>query len=417
MSLWFSVYLEVIIFNQGVKMKTTITMLLISSVLTGCVNLPEVTQIRTTSLKYNEALGVLKNQVILLNIARASERQPMLFTRVAKITDQSTIGGGFELSESRPGNTKTFTDNFGANGFFGSSVVLNTATNALSPKINGNLLIKPLVDQDIQDTKEFYNSFHTSLTPEDFTFFLSRGWPAELLAALMFESIETTTADGKTTTYSNNPDDTRSMTAFRDFLKNTDFLMEETTIDAQKFAYSLKDSKHLERLLKKGNFKPLKGSSDKVSYVIPKSTTDILTITGKTVQGKKIKGFDFEERFYAQTQQIQQTNNPPTSKTDSMSNVKVQYRSTQGIIYYLGECARDNNRENCYFNVTNQKTVERKQYYGQIKKGLLVNKFGHAITVSFGNDQFYISPASDDDITLTSTEQDRATQNREVLRV
>jgi len=390
-------------------MKTAITILLVSSVLTGCVNLPEVTQIRTTSLKYNEALGVLKNQVILLNIARASERQPMLFTRVAKITDQSTIGGGFEISESRPGNTKTFTDNFGANGFFGSSVVLNTATNALSPKINGNLLIKPLVDQDIQDTKEFYNSFHTSLTSEDFTFFLSRGWPAELLAALMFESVETTTADGTKKTYSNNPDDVHSMEAFRYFLKNTDFLIKETTNNAQEFSYSLKDSEHLVRLLKKENFKPLKDSSDKLSYVIPKSTTNILKITGKSVGGTKIEGFDFEESFYTQTQQIQQTYIPPPPKTQPKSSVKVQYRSTQGILYYLGECARNNNKENCYYNVTNQKienevvsVVEGKQHYGQIKKSLLVNKFGHAISVSFGNNQFYISPASDDDITLTS---------------
>ena len=75
----------------------------------------------------------------------------------------------------------------------------------------------------------------------------------------------------------------------------------------------------------------------------------------------------------------------------------------------MGECARDNNKENCYYNVTNQKienevasVVEGKQHYGQIKKSLLVNKFGHAISVSFGNNQFYISPASDDDITLTS---------------
>ncbi len=141
---------------------------------------------------YNNSVERARNQLMLLNIVRASENMPLLFTgvQVVRGNGQNTVGGGV-------GGTWSATD---AGAIGGTSV-----TNALAPSVNFAVTSGFNFDVVVLDSAEFLQGLLTPISVLTFDHYARMGIPEELLVHLLVQNI-TFTADGQpTVTYHNEP--------------------------------------------------------------------------------------------------------------------------------------------------------------------------------------------------------------------
>lgn len=147
---------------------------ILASLLTGCAMLPK-NKIAKSATNYNLVVERAENEMLLLNIVRASKRHPMYFTGLTTIRGSLT----YEIT------TGEVTIPFGK---IGSG--LNGAYSAVSPvlKYSSN----PVFDVAVLDNKEFYNAMMTPVPLETFYYFLQLGWPREMLLHLFILRIDST---------------------------------------------------------------------------------------------------------------------------------------------------------------------------------------------------------------------------------
>ena len=120
-----------------------------------------------TARDANLALEESTNEMLLLNIIRASQQKPMYFTGLADVsmTDTAKLAG-------------TLTLPFGGD-----------ATSAFNFSPSFTLEARPGFKVQILDNKEFIKALHAPLSLETLEFFLSLGWPAEFLFYMFTESM------------------------------------------------------------------------------------------------------------------------------------------------------------------------------------------------------------------------------------
>lgn len=163
--------------------------------LTGCATLPKE-QVALGATEYNQTLEKAQNEMLLLNIVRASKRYPMYFTTLSDMKETQTYGmsGDLVLPFGKVGN--------GYNGAY-----------SLTPKANFSL--SPVYTVAPLTSKDFIQGMLAPIKPETLAYFWEQGWPKEMLLYLIVSKIEEINANGKTTSYLNYPNSNQ----FSDFQK------------------------------------------------------------------------------------------------------------------------------------------------------------------------------------------------------
>lgn len=133
-------------------------------VLAGCTGGKHMV---ATARDANLALEESTNEMLLLNIIRASQQKPMYFTGLADVsmTDTAKLAGTLSLP-------------FGRN---------TTSAFDFSPSFTFEA--RPGFKIQILDNKEFIRAIHAPATLDTLDFFLSLGWPAEFLLYMFTESV------------------------------------------------------------------------------------------------------------------------------------------------------------------------------------------------------------------------------------
>ena len=129
----------------------------------------------------------------------------MHFTRITKITNSSTLLGESSFGASDPNRGSSFQNTFDQSGDLSAVVeTVGSSASTLTPSVRGSFSINPIVEYQIQDSKEFYNGIHTQVNDELIAHYLYQGWPSKHLAMLLIEKITITDENGITKTFDNN---------------------------------------------------------------------------------------------------------------------------------------------------------------------------------------------------------------------
>ncbi|GAB4394804.1 MAG: hypothetical protein Tsb0032_23330 [Kiloniellaceae bacterium] len=125
-------------------------------------------EIADHAIAYNKTIEQSENEMLLLNILRASNQQPMHFTRISQISGALEISGNSSLNAPFGGDAdSTFLSSFGISG---SS--------------------KPTYTMQMLNTKEFYNGFLKPVDHDTFALFVAAGWPMRTLVNTLVEEVE-----------------------------------------------------------------------------------------------------------------------------------------------------------------------------------------------------------------------------------
>jgi hypothetical protein len=147
-------------------------------------------------LGYNISVEQAQNQLTLLNIMRASEDMPLLFTgvQVVRGNGQTTAGANIGITASSQVTSVPGTNS------------ADTSVKALAPGASLQVSSGFNFDVVVLDSSEFYQGLLTPIGIDAMHSYMKKGVPAELILLLLVERI-TLTVGGVPTTYVNNPVD------------------------------------------------------------------------------------------------------------------------------------------------------------------------------------------------------------------
>jgi len=123
---------------------------------------------------YNRAVAVAQDRMILSNIVRASQRHPIHFTSIQKISARTTLERGAGFSFPFGGNS---TELFGA-----------------TPSIK--LTESPLIEIAVLNSKDFLTGMSAPVREEVFLHYWDAGWPKDFLLYMFIERLELVTRNG-----------------------------------------------------------------------------------------------------------------------------------------------------------------------------------------------------------------------------
>lgn len=131
--------------------------LLVTILCAGCVSPRGLSK---SSIQFNRAVEQGQNQVLLLNIIRASHRRPMYLTSFSKVTgsNSASFNAGF--------NNSVGDDTFG--GSFG---------------------VNPTFDVPVLDSQEFTSGFLKPVDTKVLAYYWDQDWPEELLLHLLVQKV------------------------------------------------------------------------------------------------------------------------------------------------------------------------------------------------------------------------------------
>jgi len=117
---------------------------------------------------YNGAIARARSEQVLLNILRASAREPLQFTAVGEIS--ATVNRSFGI------------DTVAAN-------LIAGGRDAITPSVRFSGSTNPLVKIAPLSSREFTDGFLRPITPEALNLFISQGWDGEFLLPLVVGSV------------------------------------------------------------------------------------------------------------------------------------------------------------------------------------------------------------------------------------
>lgn len=179
------------------------------SLLAGCMTMPKETMIQSAT-DYNLMVERAQNEMLLLNIVRASKRRPMYFTTSSKLS--GTLELGYETGSLSIPFGKIGT---GLNGAY-----------SIAPKVSFSS--KPTIDIAVLNAKEFATALMQPLPLETMLDFWQRGWHKEILLHLFVQRIKTD--EGKY--YENHPEDKEA--DFKEFQSKLREIADNCDLDFEK---------------------------------------------------------------------------------------------------------------------------------------------------------------------------------------
>lgn len=144
---------------------------------------------------YNNSVEQARNQLMLLNIVRASENMPLLFTgiQVVRGNGQTVVGGGLGITSTVQGTSVS------------GAPTNTTVVNTLAPSVNLQVVSGFNFDVVVLDSAEFLQGLLTPISVLTFNHYVRQGIPVELLLHLLTEKITITLPGKPTVTYVNDP--------------------------------------------------------------------------------------------------------------------------------------------------------------------------------------------------------------------
>jgi hypothetical protein len=117
------------------------------------------------AVSFNQAVERAQNDVLLLNVVRASERLPMYLTDISKITGsiKMEVDGGISMVEK---TRRTF-----------------------KPTLTGIYALNPTFEVPVMNTQEFMKGFLSPLDLKTLAYYQDTGWPMELLYFLVVRKV------------------------------------------------------------------------------------------------------------------------------------------------------------------------------------------------------------------------------------
>jgi hypothetical protein len=254
-----------------------------------------------------------QNDMIFLNIIRASKRYPMYFTNFRQLRGSMSYNFG----------TGNVIAPFGKVGLGGSgSAVAYSVAPSISYSTN------PSFDLNVLDDKEFLQGMTTPVTLEMIDFYLKQGWPDAMLWNLVIDHVET--PDGKFTNY---PLSENEFNKFQAKLISM-ITQEKCRIESREtfdvIGPEIRESAlSIERLIDIGKaglkLMPVKNEKGAVlSYQLE-------------TQPKKIYSFSCGGEDKSASYRV---NSKEVAATDSSTRGTIYLRSPEAMLYYLGEIMR-----------------------------------------------------------------------------
>jgi hypothetical protein len=157
-------------------------------------------KIAGTSTDYNLIVEKVQNEVLLLNIVRASKRYPMYFTGF------SALRGNMAYSFGSGSMTVPF-------GRVGTGL---DGAYSIAPSVS--FTNNPNFDVVVWDAKEFSSGLMAPVTMETIDYYLQQGWPREILWHLFVNRIQIA-EDGKSVTLNNYPPNKAEFDKFKTYLR------------------------------------------------------------------------------------------------------------------------------------------------------------------------------------------------------
>lgn len=164
-------------------------------VLSGCAFKQQTTSM---AMDHNEFVASTTNQQTVLNILRARDRQPMHFTSFTKVTGNLAGQVKAGLTTALNGNSAAgSTQNYGATNY--------------TPNLGMQVDTSTLFDINIDADKEFYQGIMGPLDPGTLVYFLKQGFPEDLMNNLFISQmhfyIDLTPVQAQQPTGANPPSD------------------------------------------------------------------------------------------------------------------------------------------------------------------------------------------------------------------
>lgn len=144
------------------------------------------------AVDYNREAEQAQQQVLLLNIVRASLRRPMQFTSLQTVTGSANVAGSVNGGAQGVSNTPLIS-RFGLTPAPTSTVLSRILTGNVTGNVNMGGSATFTVP--ILDTQEFYRGILTPIPLQAFDYYLQQGYPAELLFDLLVLKVEVTRLD------------------------------------------------------------------------------------------------------------------------------------------------------------------------------------------------------------------------------
>ena len=309
------------------------------------------------AIDYNRSMADAANGVVLLNVLRAKDREPMHFSHLSKISGK--IGYGLSTQLNFP---------------FGQNLSsLGSVTNAVTPlaRIEGG----PGYDILSEHDKEFMQGILSPIDPDRLFHFWNQGWNRDLLLHVFVESIEQVCPGvNSPKVYVNTPfegtpseNDSSNKTARQEFIDFTKPLLSRSVRMEKKEVFrpagprlkntALYDIKAVTTALKEGTLHCRTGAAHaekacsadtpdhQRQYRMGRRGEEIVFVgvqpTTQPPNGVE-KGRPSRTQFGIQSQERFRTGVAATAlkRADGECRANLTLRSVQGIIYYLGEVVR-----------------------------------------------------------------------------
>jgi hypothetical protein len=318
---------------QEAIMRRLGSILLACAVLGGCSH---GIQIEEHAIDYNLAAEGAENEMLLLNIVRASKGLPMHFTRIINVNGNLTSQFDANISTG-----------------FGVAATTKAETN---PKVT--LKSNPTYNVRFLNTQEFFNAFLKPISPDTFRLFMEQGWTVDLLAHALIEEIQiySPRADSFTCRVEGNPDSRaelqpRSMAALGRFIDkfgefrvvslNTEVFGPADVTDLKTFTEALSALPAGFQISRKDGPKP--------KYVISEPARDfsVLIVSSglseEDTENAKISPKDrvpeCSKEYVAKLEAALDPNQPSAEK-DREYAARITLRSASGMFNALGEMAK-----------------------------------------------------------------------------
>ena len=256
---------------------------------------------------YNGAIARARSEQVLLNVVRASAREPLQFTAVGEIT--ATVNRGIGI------------DTVAANLIAGGADAIEQ-TLSLSAATTPVVRISPL------SSREFTDGFLRPISPDVLNLFISQGWDAEFLLPLVVGSV---TCNGRRTINTGDTEEGRR-------------LMERLAAAGDGF--------ELRQERAEGAVITMTVSSDRAMEMLSQGAApghQVLDVTPGAQAGTSVLRVRQPDglRWVATPTGLCESVRGVEASFEGRGEVSIQLRSPHGVIYYLGEAFRP-----CYLGRT-----------------------------------------------------------------
>ncbi len=298
------------------RAQASLIMLVFIGLAAGCAVLPKE-RIASNAIDYNLTVEKVHNQILLLNIIRASKRRPMYFTSFSAIRGNMT-------NQFQTGNFNIPLNNLGG-GLDNAYVFSPSASHSFTPSYEFAVL----------DSQDFMRGITTPVSIATVDYYIKQGWPREMLLHLFVKRIDIKQGDGTMKPYMNYPGEEKKskeeskqeLEDFHSYIRNCEVL---TRDDSKPMGHAIdvtqaSDVKNLVEIQKAGLRLQKDDCCPQYRLIAPRTTHYFKCAGDEVIDAKDAyarKGDQYAGVFYL--------------------------RSPEAILYYLGELARESMKNNVH---------------------------------------------------------------------